>query len=359
MGVDYPFRVRFVDGLEEYALGRGSMTEPSKQIYNLLQGVEYDILQVCNFMPMLLVTMMRSLLEPPVAFSFYNTPNLPKRAIGYYDVSRLDTNLASFILQGQGYDALVVGSRNYYDSAVSLGAHRHLARLSFLGVDVNELQSEKRESSLVLYEYLGPNLNQTDTLIMLPSRITKQKGIIEAVNALAIVNKSQRVKLLLTGMSNPFDKKYAAEVMQVAHNLNVEDYIIKPLKQIPRGAMAHFYRRANAVVVPSYYEGLGLSAIEALTFERPLIAASVPGLNEVAIDSHNALTFESGNHTMMAKAILRLLSDVQLQKVLISNAKASVQKFGLETHVDELENVYRELIALKGASRPNKESVYV
>jgi len=343
MNIVYPFSVHYIDGLEDFANGTGSQQIPTQQLYGILHEGNYDIVQVCNFMSMFLVATIRKLVAQPIVFSFYNTPNFPHRAIGYYSDSVLDMELASFILKSGSYDALVAGSRHYYDSALKLGAPRQITTLSFLGVDVEELSAIKVDQAVALNEYLGDQIKPDDILLMLPSRITEQKGIMEAVQALAKVKNRRDVKLLLTGMSNPFDTEYAHRVIQLAHDKGVIRNIVTPLKLIPRGLLAQFYLRADIIIVPSHYEGLGLSAIEALALGRPLIAANARGLNEIAFDSQNALLFVAGDSDSLARTILRCLDDEDLRNKIMTNAKDSVRKFGIATHVDHLEKVYLDL----------------
>ena len=68
---------------------------------------------------------------------------------------------------------------------------------------------------------------------------------------------------------------------------------------------------ADAVVMPSRWEGLPLTALEALASGTPLVATSVRGLRELVTDGENALLVPE-EPDAMADALRRVLDDREL-----------------------------------------------
>jgi glycosyltransferase involved in cell wall biosynthesis len=68
---------------------------------------------------------------------------------------------------------------------------------------------------------------------------------------------------------------------------------------------------ADVVVMPSRWEGLPLTALEALASGTPLVATSVRGLRELLTDGENALLVPEDPEAL-ASAIRRLLDDREL-----------------------------------------------
>jgi glycosyltransferase involved in cell wall biosynthesis len=64
---------------------------------------------------------------------------------------------------------------------------------------------------------------------------------------------------------------------------------------------------AAAVVVPSWYEGFGLPALEALACGTPVVAADLPALGEVLGDQ--AELVPPGDPAALAGALARVLDD--------------------------------------------------
>jgi glycogen synthase len=346
----FPFKLLYVAGLENFAIGAASFRTPAVQLIECIRSVAPDIIHVCNFMPMFLVTILKHLIPYPTVFTFFNTPVKDKRAIGYFDKPELDLSLASYILTSHGYEKLILGSQNYIDSAVRLGAEPQKLKLSYLGI--GELAFATAISAklnlTLMQKYLGNQLSESDTYILLPSRITKQKGILEAVQALGEIHrKGDPSKLLLTGMATPFDPTYARLVLQEAERLGVSQHIVIPKQPISRDDLPHFFTGARVVIVPSWYEGLGLAAIEAQLIGAPLAVSAVAGLSEIVTHNETGLTFPPHDPHGIAAAVTQLTTDAVLAKKLVENAKVSVKKFATHDHISDLEDCYQELVREK------------
>ena len=77
---------------------------------------------------------------------------------------------------------------------------------------------------------------------------------------------------------------------------------------------------ADAVVMPSHWEGLPLSALEALASGTPLVATDVRGLRELVADEENALLVPEDPHALAA-ALRRVLDDPELAARLAAAGK--------------------------------------
>lgn len=100
----------------------------------------------------------------------------------------------------------------------------------------------------------------------------------------------------------------------------------------------------DVFVQPSVAEGLGISAIEAMSMELPVIATRVGGLSEVITDGENGILVEPNDSNALSMALDRILRDSTLRERLKCQArKTAVQKFGLEAMVDQYESLYTQL----------------
>lgn len=335
------FSVEYIQALEDFAMGKDGFRDSLSDLYVNLRHLHPDIVHVCNFMPMLLVTMIRPEVHCPIVFSFFNTPVIGERAVGYFVSHVLDIGLGSFIIQSNAYDLLVLGSQHYIDAALALGASADNIRLSYLSPDITSFDSG--------YETAIEDYFSEKTLkpyVLLPSRITAQKGIIEAVEALSIVNDSSKTKynLLLTGMATPFDPVYARAVWKRVHELGIREYVLTPRQCIDREHLARFFKEAEMVIIPSWYEGLGLAAIEAQYLGVPLAVSDTTGLNEIVEDRKNGLTFKPRDNQSLAEAMLKILHNEVDIRSMVNEANKTVQVFTLDRHIADLESTYAELI---------------
>ena len=344
LDTELSFNLEFINSYKEFATGKAGFREATSQIYSILKKSSFDIVHVYSYMQMLLLSLIRDMFDFPVVFTFWNTPYKLERAVGFYENSELDLQLARSIIEARKYNKMVLGSLCNYDSALSLGADPNITDYSYHGIDIGEFRNNLKKSTKVdLGTYLGKNLKANDTLITLPGRVIPRKGIIEAIDALVVVNKVCPSKLFLTGMIKPYSSEFADIVLDRAAKLGIKEKILVPRRFIPRDDLPAVYKRSDIVITPSYYEGLGLTAIEALVAARPLVATSVPGLNEIGKDGINCLLVPPRDSKSLAKAILKLLMDKKLSARLASAGPESVNKFDMKSFVDFLEITYSDL----------------
>jgi glycosyltransferase involved in cell wall biosynthesis len=76
---------------------------------------------------------------------------------------------------------------------------------------------------------------------------------------------------------------------------------------LPEGDLARVVAGAAALVLPSWYEGFGLPALEALACGTPVVATDLPALREVLGDQ--AELVPPGDAAAMAAALTRVLGD--------------------------------------------------
>jgi glycosyltransferase involved in cell wall biosynthesis len=111
-----------------------------------------------------------------------------------------------------------------------------------------------------------------------------------------------------------------------------------------------FVAKADAVVLPSYREGMPRALLEAAAMARPLLAADVPGCREIVRDGENGLLFEVRSEQALAEAIERLIAAGPGQR----RAWATRSREIAEQEYDErlvIEAYRQAVIALKGKDR--------
>ncbi|HET6718054.1 MAG TPA: glycosyltransferase family 4 protein, partial [Rhodocyclaceae bacterium] len=99
------------------------------------------------------------------------------------------------------------------------------------------------------------------------------------------------------------------------------------------------YNRAALVVVPSSYEPLGMSQIEALSLGVPVVVSDVGGIPETVRHQETGLIARSGDLEEWTAAIDRALSAPDTMRALAQAGSADVlRRFGLQTNLDQLIN---------------------
>ena len=100
-------------------------------------------------------------------------------------------------------------------------------------------------------------------------------------------------------------------------------------------AVERYLKAATAMVMPSYWEGLPIAAMEAMAAQLPLIASRTEGLIDLIEDGKTGLLFTPGDKTQMKNAIARILQNPTLAQNIAQNAHHLIsQKYLQKTMID-------------------------
>ena len=169
--------------------------------------------------------------------------------------------------------------------------------------------------------------------------ISKQKRFDVLIEAFNIVLKDNpNCKLEIVGKKTSDD--YACKIINLPDKLGIKDKVyftdVLPYKEVYN----HLFTW-SIFVLASEFEGFGLVLIEAMASGTPVIASNVDAIPEIIDDNINGLLFKTKNPADLAKKILRLLKDKELEKKLIYNAQKKVRdKFLIDKMVEKLDNLY-------------------
>ncbi len=105
--------------------------------------------------------------------------------------------------------------------------------------------------------------------------------------------------------------------------------------------MEEWFSVADITVLPSFYEGLPLVAIESLAAGTPLVATAVDGTPEIVIHERTGLTVPPGAPEELAAAICRLLADPNMRAQFGSAGRTWVEEeFSQEKQIKRTEELY-------------------
>lgn len=90
-----------------------------------------------------------------------------------------------------------------------------------------------------------------------------------------------------------------------------------------------FYERLSVYVQPSRSESFGMAPLEAMSAGLPVVVSSAGALPEI-VTSESGVVFESGNHTALAAALVKLLSDNKSRVTMSSAAIERAQFFSID-----------------------------
>jgi len=174
-------------------------------------------------------------------------------------------------------------------------------------------------------------------VVGIAGRLRKEKGQAILLDAMSqVIKKVPEVKIVVIG-DGPDRKQLETR----AETLGIADHILWLGIKEPEETL-QLYSIMDVVVVPSLFEGFGLTAAEAMASGLPVVASDVDGLREVIKDGVTGYLVPFGDSNEMAKRLIELLSDPSKAQAMGKVGRKRVkQQFSMERFTEATLGAYR------------------
>lgn len=171
-------------------------------------------------------------------------------------------------------------------------------------------------------------------VITFVGRLTEQKGLCYLLNAMPeIIKVHPTVKLLIVG-----DGENADKLITIVYSLQISDHVTFCGSQ---NFVDDYYHISEFTVIPSLWEGLGVSAIESIMLGKPVVATAVGGLPEIIENNVNGLLVPPMDSCALASSICYLLSNPRIvMKMGTAGKNIAEERFSLNAMLTEYEEYY-------------------
>ena len=179
--------------------------------------------------------------------------------------------------------------------------------------------------------------------LLFVGRLVERKGVEYLVRALPLILEQRSAVVTIVG-----EGEWRPRIEAAAREAGVEDRV-ELTGYIPAERLESLYRSCDAFVLPAVVdekgdtEGLGVVLLEALLFERPVIASGVGGIVDIVRDGETGWRVPPRDPAAIAEAVLQAASEPERAREIAARGRRHVlENFASDAIAESLEEIYRE-----------------
>lgn len=243
---------------------------------------------------------------------------------------------------------------NFSERVIALSEH-NVRLIMQIGASANKISVVPNGVNAQEYKHLKRSrkilneLGSDGPVLLYVGRIDWNKQIEKVVESMPLILKEfPSAKFVVVG---PDYANLANELSGLAQKLGVSHSLIITGK-VSASRLKEFYSTADIFVLPSSYEGFGLSMLEAMISRVPVIVSPSGGPGDILKHGVHAWLLQSVTPDEIFKSVHTILTNPQLRDTLVEKAFELVnEKYTWEKVVDMLETIYSHAIS-KRQSNP-------
>lgn len=228
-------------------------------------------------------------------------------------------------------DYIVVVSKAVKDGVIKNGIKIEKIKLIYNGVDIEYIKkrSSERLEEIDIFSSGNP-------IILSVGRLSPEKGHKYLIEAFNLIKDKTDAKLVIIGWGP--EENYLKELVQ-KYSLKNKIYFLG-FRENPFKYMV----RSTFLVLPSVSEAFPSVLIEAAVCGLPIIATDCGGPREILDIVKHGILVPKGDIEKLAEAIIRLLSNDELLRMLSANALNNARKFDIKKTAKEYEKLWLDCL---------------
>lgn len=259
--------------------------------------------------------------------------NLPVNYRGKYLVTIHDLTLLFYPQAAKDISLLKNWGFKYVMKRAVKRADKIIAVSENTKKDIIKVYQTPPEKIKVIYEgadekiFTGiKNKKVSKPIILYVGQIRKHKNIAGLTEAYKILKKQIDCQLVILG----------GRIDKIA---NLPDIVMPGF--VTDCELALRYKNAAVLVMPSFYEGFGLTGLEAMKAGTPVVASNTSALPEIYQDA--ALYFDPFNVDDIADKIKMVIQDKKLRQNLIAKGHQVSKKYSWRKTAEETLDLYKQI----------------
>lgn len=170
--------------------------------------------------------------------------------------------------------------------------------------------------------------------------LIKRKGVEDLIRAVGLLKKNEKLGNLHFVIAGTGAEK--VHLKKLANEQQVEQWI-EFAGWTDGAAKEKYLKESQALVLPSYNEGLPIAVLEAISYGLPVIATDVGDMAAAVKNGENGFLVTPGNISELADRIVRIASDKERYMRMSRKSKEiSESKFSDTSYFKEILNCYKK-----------------
>ncbi len=179
--------------------------------------------------------------------------------------------------------------------------------------------------------------------LLFVGRLVERKGVEVLVRALARVRHERAAELIIVGAGDREGSiRRTAAIEGVSDHVHLTGFV-------DRECLEREYARCDVFVLPAVVdsrgdtEGLGVVLLEAMRFERPVIASAAGGIDDIVQDGVTGWLVPPGDSEALSRRILEVARDpARARQVAARGREVASRRFSWHRIIDGTLGVYRQ-----------------
>lgn len=192
-----------------------------------------------------------------------------------------------------------------------------------------------------LFRPVPPSIERKEgrAILVTTRRLVKKNGVRYLIDAMPLILEKNPCDLYLAGIGPERE-----DLDERVRKHGIGDHI-HFLGGVANRELPPLLSSADAVVIPSLVEATSISALEAMSCERPIAASAIGGLPEI-IDEQNGTLFRSGDPADLAEKVTALLQRPEEERRELGREGRNrvVGRWSIDALTDRHEELFREIM---------------
>lgn len=182
-------------------------------------------------------------------------------------------------------------------------------------------------------------IKDTDVVLLAIGREEPQKGHVDLLEALAVLRPSlPDLRLVMAGRPG----SASGATTEAARRLGLEDIVTR---LGPRPDVPDLLCAGDVFVFPSLFEGLGVSVLEAMAMEIPIVASDVPALRDLLDNGALAVLVPPSDPHALAEGIRSALAEGTRSNRAIAARQRFEERYRLEPVAERMKSLWQRSAA--------------